>query len=115
MTNEENGDEDELTDHKGAVYKLTLKADEDLGEIWDYTEITWGVEQAEKYLRNIEACLMELACGKKQGHVRQDIREGRFSHNVGKHVVLYRKDNEGIIVLRVLHGSMDIPRHLEST
>jgi len=115
MTNEENGDEDELTHHKGAAYKLTRKADEDLGEIWDYTEMAWGVEQAEKYLRSIEACLIELAWGKKHGHVRQDIREGRFSYNVGKHVVIYRIDNEGIIVLRVLHGSMDIPRHLEST
>jgi len=28
------------------------------------------------------------------------------------HYIIYRPMNDGIFVLRILHGTMDIPRHL---
>ncbi len=37
-------------------YDLTLAAEEDLRGIWRYTYETWGADQAEKYLDQIEAC-----------------------------------------------------------
>ncbi|MCC6864508.1 MAG: type II toxin-antitoxin system RelE/ParE family toxin [Rhodobacteraceae bacterium] len=37
-------------------YDLTLAAETDLRDIWRYTYKTWGLEQAEKYFDQIEAC-----------------------------------------------------------
>lgn len=38
------------------TYDLALAAEEDLRDIWRYTYDTWGVDQAEKYFDQIEAC-----------------------------------------------------------
>ena len=67
MKKEENGEQDERMHQGDVAYKLTQKADDDLDNIWDYTELTWGIEQAEKYVRSIEACFMDLALGKNKG------------------------------------------------
>ncbi|MBC8180815.1 type II toxin-antitoxin system RelE/ParE family toxin [candidate division KSB1 bacterium] len=34
-------------------YKLTVEADKDLDNIWEYTNSQWGRNQARKYLRHV--------------------------------------------------------------
>ena len=38
---------------------LSPKAKADLSDIWDYTYSEWGVEQAEKYVRELWAAMQE--------------------------------------------------------
>ena len=38
-------------------YQITVAADQDLRGIWHYTFDTWGPEQADKYLDQIEGYL----------------------------------------------------------
>lgn len=40
-------------------YDLTLAAEEDLRGIWEYSCETWGIDQADRYLDQIEACCGE--------------------------------------------------------
>jgi toxin ParE1/3/4 len=47
------------------------------------------------------------------GAGRDDIAPGYRSLPVGRHVVYYRGVQANIEIVRVLHGSMDAPRHLE--
>lgn len=37
-------------------YDLTLAAEEDLRGVWEYSRETWGIDQADRYLDQIEAC-----------------------------------------------------------
>jgi toxin ParE1/3/4 len=40
------------------------------------------------------------------------IRSGYFKYAAGSHVVFFRRDESGILVVRVLHQSMDFAPHL---
>ncbi|NIR47814.1 type II toxin-antitoxin system RelE/ParE family toxin [candidate division KSB1 bacterium] len=36
-----------------------------------------------------------------------------MSYHCGRHVIFYRKAKKGIEIIRVLHDSMDFPRHFK--
>lgn len=83
----------------------------DLGDIWDHTAEQWGVDQADRYTDSIRDACLGLADGKIQGR-RVDIRDGYLKYFVGRHVVFFRPQDGGIDVIRILHQSMDVGRHL---
>jgi toxin ParE1/3/4 len=39
----------------------------------------------------------------------EDLRPGLFSFPVGKHVLFYRVQPGGIVLVRVIHGARDLP------
>jgi toxin ParE1/3/4 len=47
--------------------ELALLAKADLLEIWNYTVDTWGEEQANRYLRRLDACFVHIVAGKFSG------------------------------------------------
>lgn len=53
----------------------------------------------------------ELAASKRVGQ-KCDVRDGYFKIPVGAHVIYYRQASDAIEVVRVLHGRMDVNRHL---
>ena len=94
------------------VYTLTPAAQNDLGDIWDYTAITWGEEQAVRYLQDLRDACRELARGERQSRP-VDVRAGYRKCQVGRHVLYFQMaDTDGIIVVRILHQHMDVSRHL---
>ncbi|WP_147680538.1 type II toxin-antitoxin system RelE/ParE family toxin [Actinomyces ruminicola] len=95
-----------------SVYRLTPAARRDLSAIWDYTEGWWGPLQAETYLRELQSGLERLADDPRRGHARGDVRPGFLSYPVGRHVIFYVEQPDGVDVIRVLHQRMDPGRHL---
>lgn len=93
-------------------YRLTPAAQRDLSSIWDFTEDRWGISQAEKYIREIQAVVERVAEDSDRGRVREGIREGYRSCAVGSHVVFYLLRASHIEVVRILHQRMDFGRHL---
>lgn len=95
------------------VHKSQL-AEKDLIDIWRYTETTWGEQQADFYLDQIEQHLVmlckDVSIGKDCGH----IREGYRSFKSGKHMIFYKVDANILMVVRVLHERMNIKAHLSS-
>lgn len=59
-----------------AGYLLSPAAQNDLGDIWDYTVRIWGIAQAEQYILSIRDACMALAEGRTQGRSIDDIRHG---------------------------------------
>lgn len=91
---------------------LSPKASQDLSAIWDYTFSQWGIEQAEKYVRELWA-MMEYAANNPIksvdiGDVRREYRKSRS----GSHVIFFKVTGNGIDVVRILHQKMDFERHL---
>jgi plasmid stabilization system protein ParE len=41
---------------------LSPKSKSDLSDIWDYTLAEWGIDQAEKYVRELWTAMQEQAC-----------------------------------------------------
>ncbi|MDX2428460.1 MAG: type II toxin-antitoxin system RelE/ParE family toxin [Xanthomonadales bacterium] len=92
-------------------YRLSLLASADLEEIAEYTIERFGVEQARRYRDGLKTCFDQLAnnpvLGKRSEQLMRDLR--RFEHQ--SHVVFYINEPEDIFIVRVLHSSMDVPRH----
>ena len=61
-------------------YVLSPRAQADLGEIWDHTLSRWGSDQAERYLRQIQAALELLTRNPRLGRSASAIRRGYRKH-----------------------------------
>ncbi len=93
-------------------YRLTSRAEMDLAEVADYTIETFGIEQARRYRADFEACFEALAANPRLGRSVERLapKLRRFEHRA--HVIFYAEDEDGVLVVRILHASMDAPRHL---
>lgn len=90
-------------------YVLSENADVDLEEIFDYTFEEFGFNQAEKYLLEIESVFYFLFKNPLSGKKRNEIKEGLYSFPKDNHVIFYRILHDHIRIIRVLHGSRDLP------
>ena len=94
-------------------YGLTPKAADDLDGIYEYTITNFELGQARDYgLRRRFGDLAERpALGRRADRLAPELR--RYPYR--SHVVFYIPENGGVLIVRVLHESMDAPRHLVST
>ncbi len=90
------------------LYELSPEADQDLEEIFDYTERAFGFNQAVEYLSGFDGVFTKLVNNPKLGKEREEIREGLRSLLKEKHVVFYRILDNRIRIVRILHGSRDL-------
>lgn len=87
-------------------------AKRDLDSIWHYTEERRGTSQAVTYVQLLRDACLSVASGQQMTRP-VDIREGYRKTNVGSHVIFFRERNEEhLIVLRILHQRMDVNRRL---
>lgn len=93
-------------------YILASIAEQDLSDIFDYTEVEYGFDQAVHYLEALEDTFTQLVENPEFGRVRTDIREGLRSITCNSHIVFYRIMLDHIRIVRVLHGSRDLPQFL---
>lgn len=95
-----------------AKVEYSRLAEADFLEIGDYTLRTWGEVQADKYIDQLERCFHRVAEHPAMGRSCGDAGPGLRRIEEGKHVVFYRRQAQGILVLRILHKSMLPERHL---
>ena len=104
--------------------RLTAAAEADFENIIDWTFDQFGNKQAVAYADTVVAALEALTDGPTTIGVKErpDIAKGLFTLHVargnrrGRHFVLFRVADRGrtstIEVLRLLHDSMDVHRHI---
>ena len=92
-------------------YRLSRLAAADLQEIAEYTIERFGIMQARRYRDSLKTCFVQLANNPTLGRRAEQLMHGlqRFEHQ--SHVVFYISEPENILIVRVLHSSMDVPRH----
>jgi toxin ParE1/3/4 len=86
-------------------------AEDDLTEIGAYTLQMWGVEQTEKYLRQLEDCCRMIARNPNLGKPWKGNSQGLRRMEQGSHTIFYRQFDSRIIVVRILHQNMMPTRH----
>ena len=95
------------------TYRKTLRADEDIKEIYRYTRRSWGRAQAERYIRGLEQRFRALADNPLLGIEREDLQPlGLRSFVHSSHVIFYQPQPYGVLIVRVLHGRQDAKTHL---
>jgi len=85
------------------------EAENDLEEIW------WHIAQdnpnnADKFLDKIQETCVALADHPHLGISRNELIAGLRSHPAGHYLIFYFPLEQGIDIVRVLHGSRDIDR-----
>lgn len=95
-----------------ARLQFTPAAERDLGRIWDYTVETWGRGQARRYLREMQQLCTDLAADRLAGRAADEIRPGCRKVACGAHMIYFRREVDRLVVVRILHQSMDVDRHL---
>ncbi|MDR3727844.1 MAG: type II toxin-antitoxin system RelE/ParE family toxin [Terracidiphilus sp.] len=85
---------------------ISREAEADIDQIAAYTTDTWGWVQSDRYLGQLEDSFQLLANNPSMGRSCDAIREGLHRFEIGKHVVFYRTEPDGILIARVLHQQM---------
>ncbi|MBL9131176.1 MAG: type II toxin-antitoxin system RelE/ParE family toxin [Verrucomicrobiaceae bacterium] len=88
---------------------LTLDAQADLKEIWEYVARD-SVFQADRLLSRFEEKFHHLATHHGYGRPRPELAAGCRSHPFGNYCFYFRSTEDGILLLRVLHSARDIRR-----
>lgn len=86
-----------------AHYRLSLRADQDLFDIFRYGIKTFGLVQAESYQIDLTRCFNLLAENPRLGRPADIIAPGLRRHEHARHVILYEIEADGVLILAVLH------------
>ena len=88
----------------------TPQTDSDLDDIWYYVATKSGsIEIADRLSDSITDRFFLLANHPNIGRARdEDLRPGLRSFPVGEYVIIYRIQDEEVLILRVLRGSRNI-------
>lgn len=92
-------------------YKLSEEADFDIEDIFDYTEHYHCFNQAVKYLIDLNVIFEQLVVNPEIGRKRNELKKNLYSMVEQEHIIFYRISENYIRIVRVLHGSKDIPKY----
>lgn len=95
-----------------AVVELTERAMSDLREVERYSIAEWGRRVADKYLRDIEFALDRIRENPDILRLEPEILPGLQFYRVRKHLLVCFCTERLVIVLTVMHTSMDLPARL---
>lgn len=93
-------------------YFLRAKADKDLEDIYLYSVNNFGQLRAEQYIDDLVEAFESLARQQNLGRKRRDINPALYSYQCVSHIIYYKQLKTGIDILRILHQSMDVQKHL---
>ena len=95
-----------------AGFRVSKAAQADIREIGRYTQQQWGKDQRRVYLGELNDRLQLLANTPMLAAERQTLDPPARIHPYEKHLIVYVIEDGGILIVRVLHQSMDVPAQL---
>jgi toxin ParE1/3/4 len=90
----------------------TERAEADLDEIWHFTRRKWGEEQADRYITRLSEAVDDEGTRRLQAKRLNIASPGWFRMREVRHFIYFRQTDVDIVVIRVLHDSMDETLHL---
>lgn len=111
-----------------AVYRLSRSAQSDIEAVLRWSEARFGESARRRYQALIAAAIREISANPKQigcqprpelgarvysWHLRMS-RDRSKADPVGRprHFLIYRIDDEAVVIGRVLHEAMDLAQHV---
>lgn len=94
-----------------AAYSLSGKAVSDLDDIYEYTILNFGLEQARAYLLGLHERFQILADNPGVGRSAAQLAPDLGRHEYQSHIIFYIPKETGVLIVRVLHTRMDAKRH----
>jgi toxin ParE1/3/4 len=94
------------------LIKKTEFADVDLIDIYLYGATNFGQPVAESYFSSITQTFQFLAENPFAAMERAEFKPPVRIHPHNKHLIIYKVENDFILIIRVLHQKMDIRHYL---
>lgn len=88
-------------------------AEADLSSIWRHGAAVWGVEQAERYVNGLFAVFDLLAQFPEIAREREEFTPPVRIHPSGSHLVIYRLEEQGVEIIRILHAHQNLMAYLQ--
>lgn len=92
--------------------RISRRADSDLVEIAEYTTAEFGAEQARQYRDQFKGCFASLLDNPHLGRSAEELAPSLRRIRQQAHVVFYLPSDDAVLIVRVLHHSMDFERHI---
>ena len=94
--------------------KIYSAGKERILEIWDYTERTWGEDQADKYVLDLVGAINSVGGERHRWRpVMDEALKGVFFLRHQQHYIFFRElSKDALGVISILHENMDIPSRL---
>jgi len=89
--------------------RLSAAAKADVAAVWTYTNARWGSDQADSYIATLRRAIADSGASPLSG---QRIDERWHCRRAGRHRIFYQIHEREVVIVRVLHMSMDERRHL---
>ena len=90
-------------------FSLTRKAQEDLRAIALFTEKSWGREQRNLYIEQLDDAFHLVADNPLLGKSCDHVKIGYRKFPQGSHIIFFRTGTNSVIeIVRVLHKHMDV-------
>ncbi|MBT4836917.1 MAG: type II toxin-antitoxin system RelE/ParE family toxin [Methylococcales bacterium] len=96
-------------------YKLSKEADSDLIDLYIYGFKQFGEVQVERYYCELESSIKLLGETPFICRERHEFTPVVRIHPYGSHIIIYLVKTDYILIVRILHGSMDIQRYLNNS
>lgn len=91
---------------------FTVAATADIEEIYVYSLERWGERQADGYLEDLRSGCDYAAAGAPSATRLAHRSDGLFKLRRGSHLIVFRPDEQGALIVRVLHMRMDFEAEL---
>ncbi len=95
--------------------KRSVAADNDLIEIYQYTFETYGKAKAESYFAELIDAMVIISESPYIYRERTEFVSPVRIARAGQHLVVYSIEENFVLVLRVLHSSMEIEEQLSGS
>ncbi|PIB90245.1 plasmid stabilization protein ParE [Caulobacter sp. FWC2] len=89
------------------AYRLSLKAEDDVTQIYVTGVEMFGVDQAERYHEGLEQIFNFLSDFPFAAVERTELKGLSRVHSYRSHIIIYRLDGRDILIQRVRHASED--------
>lgn len=89
-----------------SLYRIARAAQGDLDEIWCHIG-SFDVQAADRWLAAVEQRFRILATQPHAGQARPDLASGLRFLPVGNYLIFHRPIENGVGIVRVIHGSRD--------
>ena len=94
--------------------KFSKQASQDIEEIYLYGFINFGEEQADLYAFKMQEFLEMMRSNPEIGRLDTRVNPVIRRFDFENHVIFYDINDTTIVIVRVLHNSMDFVKHLSS-
>jgi toxin ParE1/3/4 len=98
---------------KGHKLRFSEQAEADMLGIAEYSLRQWGERQAARYLAGLAACCGQVADHPLMGRACSQILPGLRRIEQGRHVVFFLVAEGDVLIVRVLHNSMQPERWIQ--